>query len=418
MISRNWLTSLEFSSACSVPVRTWVDGGRIGLIRSTTPAALTPGPAATKIRSTRPSLSSRRCASANGEDGDRRSPQRGDRAELGDARDREPADGADRRDADPFADLEAFGVGGALVDHDLAIIGGPVADGQRHRVEAGLRRGRSRSRRSGSRRSRSTCRRGRSSWALSEEPSRSKIAPRRVGDARQLPHPGRERFGDRHVAGRFGDDALAGDHRAGAFVGGGEDAVECPRDRVGEDVGAADHRHAEDDRDRGQDRAAAAEKQPFSATRLTEPAARSCVAATTSATSGVGAGRGRSSRRRGRGRGRRRGGGGVVGDHQTSSGRRRRPRSAAGRGSQRCWRSRGCRSARRRRRPSAWRPGRGRSRPAAAGRPRARPGGASAGRRGRPAPIRSASQSLVGLRRRRSPAAGGCSPPRSASAAG
>ena len=87
------------------------------------------------------------------------------------------------------------------------------------------------------------------------------------------------------------------------------------RDRVGEDVGAAHHRHPEDDRERGQDRAAAAEEQALER----DPAhlgASSCVAATIVRDVGVGQIRDDlpvgeeedavGDRRRG----------GVVGDHQ------------------------------------------------------------------------------------------------------
>ena len=48
---------------------------------------------------------------------------------------------------------------------------------------------------------------------------------------------------------------LAGDHGVGVRVDRREDVVESLVDRVGEDVGAADHRDAEDDRERGQRRA-------------------------------------------------------------------------------------------------------------------------------------------------------------------
>src|SRR5205085_6379459 len=46
-------------------------------------------------------------------------------------------------------------------------------------------------------------------------------------------------------------------------VGAGEDRVERLRDRVGEDGAAADHRDAEHDRERGQNRADAAGQQPL-----------------------------------------------------------------------------------------------------------------------------------------------------------
>ena len=262
MICRKELTSFEFSSACSEPVRTCTDGGRIGLISSITLPSLTPGLEATKIRSTRPSLPSRRCASVDGEDGDRGAAQRGDRAELCDAGEREAADRADRRDPDLFADLEALVFGGALVDHDLAVGRRPLTRGQLHRVEAGLlgieAEAEGRRAAAGDRLAVAADDLGLVGGALEVEDR-----PGRGGHPGQPADAGGERFGDRHVAGRFADDALAADHGAGPLVGGVEDAIEGARDRVGEDVGAAHHRHAEDDRDRGQDRAAAAEEQPL-----------------------------------------------------------------------------------------------------------------------------------------------------------
>ena len=50
------------------------------------------------------------------------------------------------------------------------------------------------------------------------------------------------------------DDLLAGDDRVGLLIRRGEDAVERLLDRVGQDERAADHRDADHDRERGQQR--------------------------------------------------------------------------------------------------------------------------------------------------------------------
>ena len=66
------------------------------------------------------------------------------------------------------------------------------------------------------------------------------------------------------------DRALAGDHGVGVLVDLGEDGAERGLDRVGEDVGAADHRDAEHDRDRRQQRRGACGRaSPLSATPIT-----------------------------------------------------------------------------------------------------------------------------------------------------
>src|SRR4029079_18106489 len=57
-------------------------------------------------------------------------------------------------------------------------------------------------------------------------------------------------------------ETLARDDRVGACVRVDEQLVERPLDRVREDVGAADHRAAEHDRDAGQYRAELAPREP------------------------------------------------------------------------------------------------------------------------------------------------------------
>ncbi len=86
------------------------------------------------------------------------------------------------------------------------------------------------------------------------------------GSARTLRE---QRFGQRwsHVrAAPFfavADRALAGDYDVGVLVDLREHGAERGFDRVGEDVGAADHRHAEHDRQGGQRRAELAAGETF-----------------------------------------------------------------------------------------------------------------------------------------------------------
>ena len=159
----------------------------------------------------------------------------------------------------------------------------------------------------------------------------------------------------------------------------GEDRVEAGVDRVGEDEGAAHHRDAHHDRERGQDQPELAPEQILERDPDHDAAARrssSFIVFSTSAAVApllvehdqpvgevedpVGD----------------RGGARVVGDHHD-----RLPVGVARvaeqlRGSRRSSASRGCRSARRRRRRSAARRASARPRRAAAGRRRARSGGA------------------------------------------
>src|SRR5207253_8593215 len=89
------------------------------------------------------------------------------------------------------------------------------------------------------------------------------VATGGVGDVRQRPDLREQAGRDGRVVLCALDDLLGGDDRGGVAVGSGEDVVEGVVDRVGEDVGAADHRYAEHDRQRGQDRAGLASEQSF-----------------------------------------------------------------------------------------------------------------------------------------------------------
>src|SRR5262249_61663192 len=76
---------------------------------------------------------------------------------------------------------------------------------------------------------------------------------------RQPPHAHEQRLAERGRGRvrlvREVERRLAGDGRVGAAVDLGEDPVERALDRVREDVRPGHHRDAEDDRDRGEDRA-------------------------------------------------------------------------------------------------------------------------------------------------------------------
>src|SRR5262249_58454866 len=72
------------------------------------------------------------------------------------------------------------------------------------------------------------------------------------------------------------------DDRVCGGVGGGQRGVEGLLDRVGEYVGAADHRDAEHDRQAGEDRAGLAAEQSFERDRCHRPVT-ACIAASTSA---------------------------------------------------------------------------------------------------------------------------------------
>src|SRR5436190_7289850 len=70
------------------------------------------------------------------EDRDRRTADRRESRELGDARDRELSHAVVRSDPDRVADLVTIPVGGLLVDCDLAAASRPAARHECHRVEA------------------------------------------------------------------------------------------------------------------------------------------------------------------------------------------------------------------------------------------------------------------------------------------
>ena len=100
------------------------------------------------------------------------------------------------------------------------------------------------------------------------------------------------------------DDLLAGDHRVGLLVGRREDAVERLLDRVGQDERPADHRDADHDGERRQQRADLAAREALQRDG-DHRSVISSSAARISCARRAARGRGRCCRRRGTARGRR-----------------------------------------------------------------------------------------------------------------
>ena len=191
-------------------------------------------------------------------------------------------------------------------------------------------------------------------------------------------HAGRERSLLRRAVGLL-HLVLRADHRVGALVRLLVDAVEARAQGVGEDEAAADHRDAEDDRERGQDCAELAPEQSFEGDLDHRALTASSVARIS-------------------GRSRRaeigddlavgeeqdavgdRGRAGVVRDHHGRLAETRDRARAGAPGSPSSSSSRGCPSARPRTSRSGSRREHGRSRHAAAVHRTSRPGGARDGR--------------------------------------
>ncbi len=91
--------------------------------------------------------------------------------------------------------------------------------------------------------------------------------PSACADVRQLAHLGEQRLVERRVgdaaAVREVERGLPGDDDVRPLADVSEDLVERAVDRVGQHERPADHRDAEDDRERGQDRAQLARQEPF-----------------------------------------------------------------------------------------------------------------------------------------------------------
>jgi hypothetical protein len=190
--------------------------------------------------------------------GDLRAPERLDRPVLDDAGDAELAHGPERADADRVARLQALLLCGRAVDGDLPATPRPASLHDGERVEARLGGGVD-----------GECRGAPAALdhlpVLADEPGFVEYRPvgaldlRECADLRQ--DGGREALG----RGLFipTEALLADDDRVGVRVGVREDRVEALRDRVREDVGAADHRDAEHDRQRGERGTELASGQPL-----------------------------------------------------------------------------------------------------------------------------------------------------------
>ena len=116
------------------------------------------------------------------------------------------------------------------------------------------------------------------SFTKSPVPLMSKIAPEALLTSGSAAHLRLQRLGHRGLGGAL-DDLLAGDHGTRVLVRAREQVVEGLLHRVREDEGAAHHRDAEDDRQRGERRAQLAaqqalERRGWSSVRSASPSCR------------------------------------------------------------------------------------------------------------------------------------------------
>ena len=177
---------------------------------------------------------------------ERRAADGGDRAELDEARDAEPLDGTLRLHADLLTDRDVLLARRRLVDHDLTGLR-PAAGDEGEGVEPGLRRV------DAEPEVRRTSEDDRLP-VLADQLRLAAHAADRGPHVRQRLHLRQQRLvegrGGGSPAAREIERRLAADHRVRSVVALREDRVEGIRDRVREDVGAAHHRDAEDDRNR------------------------------------------------------------------------------------------------------------------------------------------------------------------------
>ena len=159
---------------------------------------------------------------------------------------REPAHRPATGDADRLAEREALLAGRADVDRDLARPRRPAAFSEPERVEARLARVDAEAERRIARRDRLAL--------LVDQPSRSRRSRRRPPRRRAAPSTSRgarpARW--RRRSSRSSTTSFPDDDGVRARVGVGEEGVDRLLDRVGEDVRAAHHRHAEHDREHRQ----------------------------------------------------------------------------------------------------------------------------------------------------------------------
>ncbi len=198
----------------------------------------------------------------DGEDGEARVSEPVEAAVPCDPDERERALRLERRDLDGIADLIALVVRGADVDHDLVGRRGPAAFEDVERIELrelGSRVDPEPERRRALRADR---------FPLGREDLRVALVEHGAGgegDTVDTPYGVEQRFVDRGSRRPLTVDrdleAAAGHDRIRARVRLREEGLERAVDRVREDVCAADHRDAEDDRNSGQERAELAARE-------------------------------------------------------------------------------------------------------------------------------------------------------------
>jgi hypothetical protein len=152
-----------------------------------------------------------------------------------------------RLHADRLADVQILLASRRLIDHEL-VRARPLPADERERVELGPLRvdAEAEVRRAAEM----------DDLPLEDEMRNSSDSADRIGDIRQLADLRQERLGEgrrsRVVLATQVERRLPGHRRVRPAVDLGEDPAERALDRVREDVGAGDERHAEDDRDRCQ----------------------------------------------------------------------------------------------------------------------------------------------------------------------
>ena len=260
--------SLDCSSASSTPVRTVTSLPSSDWIRCVSCSGVVPVRRGGLDRVELAFLVQQLLRRRHVEDREGRPADRAQVAVLGDADDLELLRRPERGDADPVSELQVLVVGDALVDRDLVAAAGPAALDEVERVEAvvlgrGLDAEGERRRAAGVDR------------LAVRAAAASSGSPDRAGgdlDAVDLADAVERLLRDRRRLGRLALEAeagvLAGHDGVRAGVRVDEDRVERLVDRVREDVGAAHHRDAEHDRERGQRVRSLRPARLFSANRI------------------------------------------------------------------------------------------------------------------------------------------------------
>ena len=263
MIASPSFVSLESAAPCSAPVRTTAELSSSGLTWSATALVLDAALGGDEDRVDLSLLVQHGLRRRHVEDGEGRSADRVDRAESRDADDVELPRRPLRRGTDLVADRVVLLRRRGGVDHDLVRAVRPRAGGERQRVEALLV--------------------GVESPAEVGRLAGAELLPVPTDQLREVGRPAHvvDRAGcGRHTrkrahllnkglrngrlsARRVLHDLLAGDHGARTLVRVLVEPVECLCDGVRQDVGAADHRHPEHDRQCGERGAQLAAPQPL-----------------------------------------------------------------------------------------------------------------------------------------------------------